>query len=127
MSRFVLFYAIIIYVATISFGVYLNTAHGEPYNSSKGWPSSAPGGITGRTPAPPKPCRVYLTSCEKSCADRDGLFSFSCLGEEFNPDRSPRYHCQCGDEAFAPQPAAPRPEPKPEQITAKSDTRKAGK
>ncbi|MDR2551322.1 MAG: hypothetical protein LBD10_14095 [Desulfobulbus sp.] len=80
-------------------------AQAEP---TGGFPSSAPGGITGRSPKPAKPCREYLTACEKSCADRDGLFRFTCLGEQYNPD-SQRYRCQCGDDAFASHSINPEP------------------
>jgi len=66
-----------------------------------GFPSSAPGAIIGRAPEPGKPCREYLSACEKSCASRDGMFRFLCLGPGFNPE-SQRYRCQCGDEAFVP-------------------------
>lgn len=66
-----------------------------------GFPSSAPGGITGRVSDPPKSCQEYLSICERSCSDRDGLFRFSCIGPEYHPDRK-RYICNCGDDAFTP-------------------------
>lgn len=73
-----------------------------PYYSPKeqggGFPSSAPGGITGRVPEPAKSCREYLTTCERSCASRGDLFRFLCQGPAFNPDDQERYRCQCGDE-----------------------------
>jgi len=73
----------------------------EPYKGDNGgFPSSAPGGITGRIPEPGKPCREYLSVCEKSCTHRGDMFRFLCLAPGFNPD-SQRYRCQCGDEAFA--------------------------
>ena len=101
MKRTIL-YAMTLYAVFIGFGFYLKTAHGEHYKGDEGgFPSSAPGGITGRIPEPGKPCREYLSACEKSCAHRGDMFRFLCLGPGFNPE-SQRYRCQCGDEAFVP-------------------------
>jgi len=96
-------YAMALYAVFLGFGFYLKTAQGaEHYSGEGGFPSSAPGGITGRVPEPGKPCKEYLSACERSCVSRDGMFRFLCLGPGFNPE-SQRYRCQCGDEAFAPK------------------------
>jgi hypothetical protein len=107
-TRYLIVYVVALYLTVISLGVYLTDAHGEPNQPTGGFPSSAPGGITGRIPKLAKPCRVYLASCERSCAERDGLFRFTCLGEQYNPD-SQRYRCQCGDDAFASHSINPEP------------------
>jgi len=59
---------------------------------------------TSRTDAPMKmrpvkSCREYLSTCEKSCADRGNVFRFSCIGPDFQP-YSDHSRCQCGEDAF---------------------------
>lgn len=102
MTRTIL-YAITLYAIFLGFGFYLKTAHGREHytgDDGGGFPTSAPGGITGRIPEPGKPCRQYLSTCEKSCVGRGDMFRFLCIGPGYNPD-SQRYRCQCGDDAFA--------------------------
>lgn len=112
MNRTTILYAITIYAVALGFGVYLKTAHGREHYAGEGGfaVSSAPGFIAGRVSEPGKPCKDYLTACEKSCAPRDGLYRFHCLGPGFNPDL-PRYLCQCGDDAFHPQVVQAEPKP----------------
>jgi len=76
MNRTQIVYLIALYALVIGFGLYLNTASGQETSLS---------------------CQQYLNICEKSCAHRDGMFRFLCLGKEYNQDLE-RYRCQCGDE-----------------------------
>jgi hypothetical protein len=88
MNKTIIAYAVGLYTAAICFGLYLNTAHGAETNRAG----------QGETLS----CRQYLEICEASCANRDGMFRFLCLGPDFNPSME-RYRCQCGDEAFKQQ------------------------
>jgi len=41
-------------------------------------------------------CNQTLSTCNKSCVDREGIYKFSCTGENFITN-SPRSKCICGD------------------------------
>ena len=127
MNRYLTLYAVGIVLTFICAGLYLKNAHGETREPVGGFPSSAPGTIIGHVPDQAKPCSAYLTRCEKSCLSREGLFRFSCLGPDYNPD-APRYRCQCGDEAFQVQVVQAKPE-KEAKSDAKTEptTKKADK
>jgi hypothetical protein len=108
-------YALGVYLTFICCGVYLNTAHGGGLPAqTNGFPSIRSTEHP-RTIEPSKPCGEYLATCEKSCANRDGLFRFVCVGQGFNPE-SQRYRCQCGDDAFQQQTVKAEPR---EPITEK--------
>lgn len=99
MNRSSTFYVLFIYLIFFCFGFYLKSAHGG------GLPAQTNGFPSIRSTEYPKhiesakSCGEYLTICEKSCISRDGLYRFSCLGKDFNPEDS-RYRCQCGDEVL---------------------------
>ena len=42
-------------------------------------------------------CQQYLTVCEKSCADRGGLFRYACWGPSYDIIHAP-YQCLCQDD-----------------------------
>ncbi len=68
------------------------------FQPTGGFPSSAPGAITGRIPEQPKPCRVYLDICERSCEERGAMARFTCLGADNDTFNKTRYNCQCFDD-----------------------------
>ena len=125
--KFILAYATALYLAVFCFGLYLTSAHGgsvthsrnpappQPVTPIPSTPTPEPKSITtppeyvvprhARTDAPAryqevKPCKEFLTICQKSCADRGDMYRFTCTGETF-ASFSQRYRCQCGDELFA--------------------------
>jgi len=100
MNRTQIVYLIALYVLVIGFGLYLNTASGDEGIQYIDHPRPLETALS---------CREYLSTCEKSCANRGGLFRFLCVGMNFNPDLD-RYRCQCGDQAF--EARAPKAEPK---------------
>ncbi len=45
-------------------------------------------------------CRQSLEICEKSCAHRDSMYKFQCLGDSYLTEGS-KFKCLCGDEVNA--------------------------
>lgn len=45
-----------------------------------------------------KPCRDYLSICERSCKERGNLVRFTCLEKDFQPMEDRRFNCQCFDD-----------------------------
>lgn len=76
MNRTQIIYLLTLYVLVISFGLYLNTASGQEYTLS---------------------CRQYLNICEKSCAEREGVYVFQCFGPGIEQQRVGS-GCRCFDE-----------------------------
>jgi hypothetical protein len=99
-NRAAVFYVLIIYLIFFCFDLFLDNAYGGPLQAQGGFPSirstEAP-----RQVEPRKSCREFLTICEKSCINREGIFRFTCLGPDFNTSFELN-RCQCGDEAFVP-------------------------
>jgi len=100
-NRAAFFYVLIIYLIFFCFDFFLDNAYGGPLQAQGGFPSIR-STESPKQYSPAKSCGEYLTVCEKSCANREGLYRFSCFGQDFNPG-SGHYRCQCGDEAFVPQ------------------------
>lgn len=89
MKRFILFQLLIVlyFVAPSSAQQFAKQPQFQP-----------PGTITGRIPEQPKPCRVYLDICERSCEERGAMARFTCLGADNDTFRKTRYNCQCFDD-----------------------------
>jgi hypothetical protein len=108
-----LLYVLGVYLSFLCFGVYLKTAHGEEVPAQPAPVQPAPEANTGtflqggfpyvaHTDAPlrikpAKPCREYLTLCERSCRDRGDMFRFVCIGQDFQP-YDDHFRCQCFDD-----------------------------
>lgn len=80
------------------------SATGEQFQAQPGFPTQ--GYIVPRIARtdPPlkiresKPCREYLSICERSCKERGNLVRFSCMEKDFQPTENKRFNCQCFDD-----------------------------
>ena len=102
----IILYAIGVYLSFLCFGLYLNSAHGEPLGNSP------------QRTKPASACGEYLHICESSCSRRGDMYRFLCLGPTFQALE--QYRCQCGDEAFRQVAKKEQNKPEPKQAAIKT-------
>ena len=102
----IILYAIGVYLTFLCFGLYLNSAHGEPLGNGP------------QRIKPASSCGEYLRICESSCSRRGDMYRFLCLGPTFQALE--QYRCQCGDEAFRQVAKKEQDKPEPKQAAIKT-------